>query len=47
MSEGIETEWGKITKEHIKDIKRAIVSEGEVVEAVNIEGVVDTIAIIR
>ncbi|AEF96801.1 valine--tRNA ligase [Methanotorris igneus] len=47
LSEGLETEWGRITKEHIKDVKRAIISEGEVVEAVNIEDVVDTIAIIR
>ncbi|HID47815.1 MAG TPA: hypothetical protein EYP47_03950 [Methanococcaceae archaeon] len=46
LQEGLETEFGLLNREHIKSIKRALFSEGIMVDAVDIEGVVDGIAII-
>jgi len=46
LQEGVETEFGLICREHIKSLKRALFSEGEMVDAVDIEGVVDGVAII-
>ncbi|AEH06325.1 valine--tRNA ligase [Methanothermococcus okinawensis] len=47
LNEGIETEFGLLTKEHIKSVKRALFSKGEVVETVDIDGLIDGIAIIQ
>ncbi|WP_456419728.1 valine--tRNA ligase [Methanocaldococcus infernus] len=38
INEGLETEFGIIRKEHIKDVKRALFSKGEEVDSVDIEG---------
>lgn len=46
INEGLETEYGVIRKEHIKDVKRALFCEGEEVDSVDIEGVL-AMAIIR
>ena len=47
LNEGLETEFGLLTKEHIKSVKRALFSKGEIVETVDIDGLVDGIAIIQ
>ncbi|MDK2791027.1 MAG: valyl-tRNA synthetase [Methanothermococcus sp.] len=50
LSEGLKVEdefEAFLTKEHIKDVKRAIFNEGEVVETTSIDGLVDTLAIIH
>ncbi|MBP2201050.1 valyl-tRNA synthetase [Methanococcus voltae] len=47
LNEGFESEFGMLTKEHIKDVKRAMYANGEEVETVSIDGAVDTIAIIQ
>jgi len=46
INEGLETEYGVIRKEHIKDVKRALFCEGEKVDSVDIEGVL-AVAVIR
>ncbi|GBF36496.1 valine--tRNA ligase [Methanofervidicoccus abyssi] len=47
LQEGLETEFGLLSREHIKSIKRALFSKGKMVDAVDIEGVVDGIAVIE
>jgi len=47
LSEGIETEFGILNKEHIKEVKRAIYNKGEIVETADIDSLIDTIAIIQ
>ena len=47
LKDGFESEFGLLTKEHVKDVKRALFSGGEIVETVNIDGLVDSIAIIQ
>ncbi|HIP34815.1 MAG TPA: valine--tRNA ligase, partial [Methanothermococcus okinawensis] len=47
LQEGLETEFGLLSREHIKSIKRAFFSKGKMVDAVDIEGVVDGIAVIE
>uniref|UniRef100_A9A6E2 Valine--tRNA ligase n=1 Tax=Methanococcus maripaludis (strain C6 / ATCC BAA-1332) TaxID=444158 RepID=A9A6E2_METM6 len=47
LSEGIETEFGALNKEHIKEVKRAIYNKGEIVETADIDSLIDTIAIIQ
>ncbi|HIP17637.1 MAG TPA: valine--tRNA ligase [Methanothermococcus okinawensis] len=47
LNEGLETEFGVLNKEHIKSIKRALFSNGEMVEAIDIEGIIDGIAVIN
>lgn len=47
LNEGLETEFGLLNKEHIKSIKRALFSNGEMVETIDIEGIIDGIAVIN
>jgi valyl-tRNA synthetase len=47
LDTGIETEFGRLNKEHIKEVKRAVFSNGEIVETIDIDSLMDTIAIIQ
>ena len=47
LNEGLETEYGLLTKEHIKSVKRALFNKGIMVDYVNIDNLIDAVGIIE
>ncbi len=47
LNEGYNSKYGLLTKEHIKEIKRALYNNGEPVESIDIDNLIDTICVIQ